>query len=503
MRPALERALRLALAAALVSGCAGAEKLPDASPRTMRTRSLDLALVISDKTNRTVQDFRDKALGSLEGGKSLVAPLFATLPFDRVSNVLRQSFRSVTRVETVEEARAVQADLIAVLDMDAKVKYRSVLRVALWATFLGIPILLTGMQLFRVIDPLKVNLDVVLSFTDLDQEQLDVIRFKVVRKAALNPPKNIAFASEELRIGLSRALASSKVLEQMGAEKSADEVRVLAKLQAGESVSAGPRKFRSSVDRPRYRAAKRPDHYGLVIGIEKYSSVPEASYAERDAEAFRAHLGALGVPDRNIVLLKGDRAGRAAVEKYVESWLPSKAKPGSRVYFFFSGHGAPDAESGQSYLVPWDGDPKYLKNTAYPLKRLYSKLNGLKAKEVIVAMDACFSGAGGRSVLAEGTRPLVMSAKKSPIPRGKLVVFSAAGPNEVTGADDRSGHGLFTYHFLAALNKWKGKPTVKGVYNYLLPRVKNSARRKNREQTPQLSPAPLGRKGRIRFRPLK
>ena len=39
---------------------------------------------------------------------------------------------------------------------------------------------------------------------------------------------------------------------------------------------------------------------------------------------------------------------------------------------------------------------------------LKAKAEALKAKEVIVAMDACFSGAGGRSVLAKGARPLVM-----------------------------------------------------------------------------------------------
>ena len=38
----------------------------------------------------------------------------------------------------------------------------------------------------------------------------------------------------------------------------------------------------------------------------------------------------------------------------------------STVYFYYSGHGAPDLKTGQAYLVPWDGDAQFLKDTALP-----------------------------------------------------------------------------------------------------------------------------------------
>lgn len=73
----------------------------------------------------------------------------------------------------------------------------------------------------------------------------------------------------------------------------------------------------------------------------------------------KAHLLASGYPERNIVLLTDQEAGKAGLEKYLDD--------------------------GQAYLVPWDGDPKFLANTGYPVKRLYERLNALKAGRVLDA----------------------------------------------------------------------------------------------------------------------
>ncbi|MDX6770334.1 MAG: ankyrin repeat domain-containing protein [Elusimicrobiota bacterium] len=235
---------------------------------------------------------------------------------------------------------------------------------------------------------------------------------------------------------------------------------------------------------PSYHAAERPNDLAVVVGVEGYSDIEtKAPYAERDAEAVKSHLRALGVPERNVVLLKGSKASKSSIEKYVETWLPQLAKADSRVYFYFSGHGAPDVKSGQAYLVPWDGDPNFLTNTAYPVARLYKKLGELSAARVLVAMDSCFSGAGGRSVLASGARPLVTKASKG-APPAKLTVLSASESGQISGSLDSRGHGAFTYFLLEGLNA--GKTTPKALADHLIPRVQNEARRLNRDQTPQL-----------------
>ena len=237
-----------------------------------------------------------------------------------------------------------------------------------------------------------------------------------------------------------------------------------------------------SIEGPRYKSRPQPRDFAIVVGIEKYSDLPDASYADRDAAAVRAHMEALGVPARNIVYLPGNKAVRSSLEKYLEDWLPKMATADSRVYFYFSGHGAPDPVTGETYLVPWDGDPDYLARTAYPVKRLYQKLSVLKAREVLVVLDACFSGAGGRSVLPKGARPLVL---KTTMPEaGRLTVLTASASSEISGSMPEEGHGMFTYFLLKNLNE--GKSDVEDIYRYLVPEVQDEAHRLNREQTPQL-----------------
>lgn len=262
-----------------------------------------------------------------------------------------------------------------------------------------------------------------------------------------------------------------------------------AGLQKAQNASDGPRirTIISDVDTPSYRNKEDEDDFALVIGVEKYSSLPQADYAERDAAAVRRHLIALGYPDRNVVLITGKDAGRAGIEKYVESWLPRNVDEHSKVFIYFSGHGAPSAVSGQAYLVPWDGDPQFLETTGYPVKRLYEKLGSLKAKSVLVAMDSCFSGGGGRSVIARGTRPLVGKIDVGVGLSDKLTVLAAAGADEVTGVDDSQGHGIFTYYLLKALNEQQGHASAKSVFDYLSPKVRDASRRQNREQAPQLT----------------
>ena len=150
---------------------------------------------------------------------------------------------------------------------------------------------------------------------------------------------------------------------------------------------------------------------------------------------------------------------------------------------YFSGHGSPDAKSGDAYLVPWDDDAMFLKSTAYPLKSLYASLGKLKAKRVLVALDSCFSGAGGRSVLAEGARPLVTRTEEVAAPAG-VTVLSAASGDEITAMIKDQSHGAFTYYLLKAFNN--GKLTAKAAYDELKPNVQDEAHRQNREQTPFL-----------------
>jgi len=241
----------------------------------------------------------------------------------------------------------------------------------------------------------------------------------------------------------------------------------------------------SDVDAPARRGAERPDDFALVIGIEDYQSLPKADYGARDAATVRKHFEAMGVPARNIISLEGSLATGSKLKNYLQQWLPRNVKPESTVFVYYSGHGAPDPENGDAYLVPWDADPMFLTTSAYPLKQFYSELAKLKAKRVVVALDACFSGSGGRSVLAKGARPLVSKVDESVPSAANLTVLAAASGSEITGSLDEQAHGIFTYHFLKGLSG--GAKTPRALHDYLKPRVQDDARRQNREQSPTLA----------------
>lgn len=279
-----------------------------------------------------------------------------------------------------------------------------------------------------------------------------------------------------------------------GIEAKAERLRRMGGLPkkpeaAPKPAAPGP-SVRSAVDSPSYRAPQRPNDLAVVVGIDGYKDLPNAEFAERDADAVAAHLEALGVPKRHIVSLKGENATRTGLTKYLEEWLPRNAKRDSTVYFYFSGHGAPDTRTGKAYLVPWDGDASFLKSTALPLEALHDSLAKLPAKRVIVALDACFSGAGGRSVLAKGARPLVTKVDLGAKPVENMTTLTAASADQITATLDSEGHGLFTYYLLEGLNgaaaDAAGKITATGLFGYLRPKVQDEARLQNREQTPSL-----------------
>lgn len=274
--------------------------------------------------------------------------------------------------------------------------------------------------------------------------------------------------------------------------KKNQQLRELVKAEVREAATGGVPKaaIRSDVDEPNYRFPENAQAFAVVVGVETYADLPSAQYAARDAEAVTRHLLALGYPRRNIITLTESRAVHSALRAYLEKWLPAKVNEASTVLVYFSGHGSPDVVSQQAYLLPWDGKPEFLEETAYPLKSLYEALNTLKAKRVVVVLDACFSGFGARSVLPLGLRPLVNRIER-PDP-GKVIVISAANDRQAAGTVNEHAHGALTYYFLKGLNgsakDAAGNITLRSLYDYLSPKVQDAARARNRDQTPVIWP---------------
>lgn len=333
-------------------------------------------------------------------------------------------------------------------------------------------------------------------FPVADARQADLIIAGVFRRSATGV--ELAWQAQAPKSGaMVLAGTSNRVMFTGEVEPYADEllkellavdVDHFASASAGDTALVVPAKV--NVSTPVGAGSDGKDAWAVVIGVERYrEQLPVATHAEADARAFAAYAEqTLGVPKSHIKLLVGQRAGRADIASAIEEWLPRNAvKAGGRVYVFFSGHGAPEPEKGAAYLVPWDADPAYLKTRGYSVDRLYERLGALEGQQVLAFLDACFSGSGTRSVIAQGTRPLVPVVE--PKTAGGVIAFSAARAKETTGAAPNASHGLFTYHLLSGLRGGADADGDKDVslaelVEYVTGRVTEDARLANREQTP-------------------
>jgi len=268
------------------------------------------------------------------------------------------------------------------------------------------------------------------------------------------------------------------------------------KLPDTAAASSSPQVINSISDvdeLPLIKAKPNKKAYAIVIGIEQYrQKLPKADFAAHDARIMTEYLTkVMGYPEENVVTLLNDRALKSDFEKYFERWLSNNVERDGSVFIYYSGHGAPDPKTGDAYLVPYDGDPTFMAETGYSLKRLYESLGKLQAKEIIVALDSCFSGAGGRSVIAKGARPLVMTMESLEIP-SKVAVFSASSGAQISSTYEEKGHGLFTYFMLKGLKgegdaDGDGKIEIGELFDYIKPQVEKVARKVyNNEQSPQM-----------------
>lgn len=283
---------------------------------------------------------------------------------------------------------------------------------------------------------------------------------------------------------LGPVLEQERPWEQIGkARPQAVAGASLAPVRAAHTEPAAPVQGWSDVDQVPAPRGKRKGH-AIIVGIERYrAKLPTADFAAGDAALMAKYAtNVLGYPEENVALLSNDTATKSDFEKYFDRWLPNRVEKDDEVFVYFSGHGSPNPKTGDAYLVPYDGDPSYLEETAYPLTRLYASLAKLPTKRITVALDSCFSGAGGRSVLAKGARPLV-AAVAAESPSG-VTVIAASSADQISNSYEEKGHGLFTYFFLKGL-KEKGTD-MRAAFEYLKPEVAKIARRQyNADQEPQ------------------
>ncbi|OSM02316.1 putative peptidase C14, caspase catalytic subunit p20 [Magnetofaba australis IT-1] len=144
---------------------------------------------------------------------------------------------------------------------------------------------------------------------------------------------------------------------------------------------------------------KRQDAYAVVVGVSRYKELPGRPYGARDAKLFADLLSKRGVllGDDAHLRLRTDAEATQGVVAQDMMWLLEQGRlnPNAQLIFYFSGHGARTVAMGQSQTLallvdaPSSGD---FSRTGLSLNNFNDLLEKLVNRDVLVVVDACFSG---------------------------------------------------------------------------------------------------------------
>ncbi len=241
---------------------------------------------------------------------------------------------------------------------------------------------------------------------------------------------------------------------------------------------------------------KFPYRFALIIGNEDYqsyqptlSSESNVDYANRDAEVFRNYCEQmLGVPNENVVFLQNARVVEMnrALQKISKAIELTDGK--AEVFVYYAGHGFPDQNSRDPYIMPVDVSASDL-TYAFKLSDVYNKLTEHECRRITVFIDACFSG-GARNQGLLAARAVKIVPKEDYL-NGNIVVFSACSGSETAQPLHTEGHGLFTYYLLKKMQESAGQVSYADLYEYLKENIGLKAVFVNeKEQTPDINASP-------------
>ena len=227
--------------------------------------------------------------------------------------------------------------------------------------------------------------------------------------------------------------------------------------------------------------------FALIIANEEYQSVVKVPNALNDGNVFAEYCEkSLGIPKSNIHVVLNATLNNIKRELNLMKKIATAYKGKGKFIVYYAGHGLPDESTRNAYLVPIDGYGSDM-TTCYSLGDLYSLLGQMPASQVIVLLDACFSGSVRGDGMLASARGVAIKAKAG-VPKGKMVVLSAAQGDETAYPYKEQGHGLFTYYLLKKLKETKGSTNLGDLFSYIKDNVtKKSLVVNGKQQTPSAS----------------
>lgn len=256
----------------------------------------------------------------------------------------------------------------------------------------------------------------------------------------------------------------------------------------GSSRSGRVIRAQSDVDRNIPVTSRRAEKtVALIMANEDYKNVSQVESALNDGETFSRYcVSTLGIPESQVMLLENLTYAEmlSAMQKLRQ--LVGALGDGVDVIVYYAGHGFPDEGSKDAYLLPVDGDG-FTTAASFPLKKFYSDLSSMGADNVMVFLDACFSGAARDGGMLAEARGVALKPKQT-APEGSMFVLSAASDQETALPYKEKNHGMFTYFLLKKLQETKGNVTLSDLSAYVEENVRKNSISVNRKlQSPRAS----------------
>ena len=233
--------------------------------------------------------------------------------------------------------------------------------------------------------------------------------------------------------------------------------------------------------------------YVLIIGNENYSknnglsSEVNVDFAINDANVFKEYcIKTFGISKNYVKTLTDATATqmKRGLEWLGDASIKNDSK--IRVIFYYSGHGLPDEQTKEPYLIPVDVTGDHIED-GIKLSKLYIDLNNLTNDRITVFLDACFSGgARNKSLLAR------KGLKINPVDEevnGDMVVFASSSNKESSGVYTEKKHGYFTYFLLKILQEKRGIVSYGKVADYIEKEVNEVTFNSSKPQTPNVKPS--------------
>jgi len=260
-------------------------------------------------------------------------------------------------------------------------------------------------------------------------------------------------------------------------------------LERGEvQVATGP--VFTALNPSGRRVSANEDALALIIGVADYQRTPaKAAYADEDAKTFYDYaMLKLGVPAGNIKELVNIDANRIDVGLAVKDWLSRSTKRGkSDVYVFFAGHGLASDDGEQMFLLPHDGEPRLLEESAILRDELFVDIASTNARSVTVFLDTCYSGTTRGTDMLIASRPIAIRALEQSIPDNFTVMTAAAGDQTAKPLEEAK-HGMFSYFLMKGMEgeadaNQDNKITAGELHQYV---QTNVVQQSSGSQTPEL-----------------